>query len=58
MAGPDLLAVRTESIKLMDNNLDQDIDEMYDMINDPREMRNLINDPAYDHIETYMRQKL
>lgn len=57
-AGPDLLAVRTDSFKLVDSNLDHDIDEMYDMINDPGEMHNLINDPAYDHIETYMRQKL
>ncbi len=56
-AGPDLIAIRTDSFKLVDSNLEHDIDELYDMINDPGEMSNLINDPNYEHIETYMRQK-
>jgi N-acetylglucosamine-6-sulfatase len=42
-AGPDQVAVRTNQYKLVDNFLKDDIDELYDLVNDPGEMKNLIN---------------
>ena len=33
-AGPDQVAVRTNEYKLIDNFLENDIDELYDLIND------------------------
>jgi N-acetylglucosamine-6-sulfatase len=42
-AGPDQVAVRTNEYKLVDNFLKDDIDELYDLVNDPGEMKNLIN---------------
>ena len=54
-AGPDQLAVRTNRFKLVDNFLENDIDELYDLINDPGEMNNLINDEDYDEIEKELR---
>ena len=45
---PDQLAVRTNQFKLVDNFLENDIDELYDLINDPGEMNNLINDEEYE----------
>ena len=56
-AGPDQLAVRTDRYKLVDNFLDNDIDELYDLINDPGEMNNLINDKKYDKIEAELRDE-
>ena len=47
-AGPDQLAVRTDRYKLVDNFLENDIDELYDLINDPGEMNNLIDDENYE----------
>jgi N-acetylglucosamine-6-sulfatase len=44
-AGPDMLAVKTERYKLVDNFLENDIDELYDLESDPGEMRNLIGLP-------------
>jgi N-acetylglucosamine-6-sulfatase len=57
-AGPDMLAVRSKDFKLVDNNLDSDIDELYDLNNDPGEMSNLINDPLYDSLEAALRIQL
>ncbi|MFT7197809.1 MAG: N-acetylglucosamine-6-sulfatase [Marinoscillum sp.] len=57
-AGPDMLAVRSKDFKLVDNNLDSDIDELYDLNNDPGEMSNLINDPLYDSLEAAVRIQL
>lgn len=57
-AGPDMLAVRTENFKLVDNNIESDIDELYDLVNDPGEMKNLIMDPAYDSIQTSLRAQM
>ena len=56
-AGPDQLAVRTNNYKLVDNFLENDIDELYDLIKDPGEMNNLIDDENYDKIETEMRNE-
>jgi len=57
-AGPDMLAVRTERYKLVDNFLEDDIDELYDMELDPGEMNNLILDPDYDELERELRERL
>ena len=56
-AGPDQLAVRTNQFKLVDNFLENDIDELYDLINDPGEMNNLINDEEYETIELELRNE-
>ena len=56
-AGPDQLAIRTNEFKLVDNFLENDIDELYDLINDPGEMNNLINDEEYDIIELELRNE-
>ena len=56
-AGPDQVAVRTNEYKLIDNFLNDDIDELYDLINDPGEMNNLINDDNYNLIEKDLREE-
>jgi len=38
-AGPNQVAVRTNEYKLIDNFLEDDIDELYDLKNDPGEMK-------------------
>jgi N-acetylglucosamine-6-sulfatase len=57
-AGPNMLAIRTDKFKLVDDFLNDDIDELYDLENDPGEMHNLINDPNYDVVEKELRSKL
>ena len=57
-AGPDLVAIRTDKFKLVDNFLTNDIDELYDLENDPGEMKNLINDSNFDKIEEKLRTEL
>lgn len=57
-AGPDMLAIRTDRFKLIDNDLEDDIDELYDLQNDPGEMENLIASPSYDSIENQLRSQL
>ncbi|MEQ8548693.1 MAG: sulfatase [Cyclobacteriaceae bacterium] len=57
-AGPDMLAVRTDRYKLVDNDLENDIDELYDLEVDPGEMNNLIEDSAYDSLEMVLRAKI
>jgi len=57
-AGPNMLAVRTERYKLIDGFLENDIDELYDLQNDPGEMNNLINNPEFDEIESKLRTRL
>ena len=54
-AGPNQVAVRTNKYKLIDNFLEDDIDELYDLIKDPGEMKNLINDDNYNNIEKELR---
>ena len=56
-AGPNQVAVRTNKYKLIDNFLDDDIDELYDLINDPGEMKNLINDDNYNKVEKELREE-
>ena len=56
-AGPNQIAVRTENYKLVDAFLANDIDELYDLKNDPGEMNNLINDRRYDDIEKELRDE-
>ncbi|WP_439130893.1 sulfatase family protein [Polaribacter sp.] len=57
-AGPNMLAIKSEDYKLVDAFLDSDIDELYNLKNDPGEMNNLINNPEYDEVEQRMRKKL
>ena len=57
-AGPDMLAVRTERYKLVDNFLKDDIDELYDLKKDPGEMNNLINNSEFDDVEKNLRNTL
>lgn len=57
-AGPNMLAIRTERYKLVDNFLENDIDELYDMKTDPGEMNNLINDTNFDALEKQLREQL
>jgi len=56
-AGPNQVAVRTNKYKLIDNFLEDDIDELYDLVNDPGEMKNLINDDDYNSIEKELRNE-
>ena len=56
-AGPNQVAVRTKDFKLVDNFLENDIDELYDLLNDPGEMNNLINDENFDGIEEDLRKE-
>ena len=56
-AGPNQIAVRTESYKLVDTFLKNDIDELYDLKADPGEMTNLINNPKYAEIEANLRNE-
>ena len=57
-AGPDILAVKTDNYKLIDVFLENDIDELYDLQNDPGEMNNLINNPEFDEIEKELRDEM
>jgi N-acetylglucosamine-6-sulfatase len=57
-AGPDMLSIRTKQFKLVDAFLKKDIDELYDLNNDPGEMNNLIGNPKYDRIEKDLRKEL
>ena len=54
-AGPNQVAVRTNTFKLVDSFLENDIDELYDLVNDPGEMNNLINDSRFDEKENELR---
>ena len=56
-AGPNQIAVRTERYKLVDAFLKNDIDELYDLKNDPGEMKNLIGISEYDTIEEELRKE-
>ncbi|WP_258103418.1 sulfatase [Marinoscillum sp. MHG1-6] len=57
-AGPNMLAIRTDQYKLVDNDLENDIDELYDLVNDPGEMNNLIEIAEYDSLEASLRMQL
>ena len=57
-AGPNQIAVRTNEFKLVESFLENDIDELYDLLNDPGEMTNLIGNSNYDAIENQLRVEL
>lgn len=57
-AGPNMLAIKTKDYKLVDAFLENDIDELYDLKNDPGEMNNLINNPKYTSIQEKLRKEL
>lgn len=57
-AGPDLVALRTDRYKLVDNFLENDIDEFYDLAEDPGEMRNLIGDAGSQAMVAHHRDLL
>lgn len=57
-AGPTQFVVRTERYKLVDCQLPDDLDELYDLKADPGEMRNLIADPAYRRTVSELRTEL
>jgi arylsulfatase A-like enzyme len=50
--------VRTDRYKLIHFYFDIDTWELYDLQEDPDEMNNLIDDPAYDQIENDLREQL
>jgi arylsulfatase A-like enzyme len=50
--------IRTEQYKLIHFYGDIDEWELFDIISDPHEMRNLIDDPAYDSVEKQLRGRL
>ena len=55
---PHTFALRTDDYKLIQYHGIWDTEELYDMQNDPKEMRNLIGDPRYLPIVASMRQQL
>ena len=55
---PTTFALRTDDYKLIQYHGIWDTEELYDMQNDPKEMRNLIGDPRYLPIVASMRQQL
>ncbi len=55
---PTTFALRTKDYKFIQYHGLWDTDELYDMRSDPREMRNLINDPEYLAIVGDFRQRL
>ena len=57
-AGPDMLAVRTDKYKFVDCFLENDIDELYDLENDPGEMKNLIGKTEYAEVEKQLREEI
>lgn len=50
--------IRTDRYKLIHFYNDIDTWELYDLLNDPHEMNNLIDDPAYDSVERDLRKRL
>lgn len=55
---PTTLALRTDRYKLIEYHGVWDIDEFYDLENDPREMVNLIDDSAHAELVSQMRDRL
>ena len=50
--------IRTDRYKLIHFYNDIDRWELYDLGTDPHEMKNLIDDPAYDRVESDLRKRL
>jgi len=58
-AHPTVKAIRTDRYKLILNLNPRELDELYDLKNDPQEMRNLARDKAYqDLVKELKRQML
>lgn len=55
---PTMTAVRTERHKLITYPEIDDIDELFDLQQDPHEMNNLVMDPEYTDLHNDMRRKL
>ncbi|MEX0324568.1 MAG: sulfatase-like hydrolase/transferase [Puniceicoccaceae bacterium] len=55
---PTMTAVRTERYKLITYPEIDDIDELFDLHNDPHEMNNLAIDPAYADLHAEMKDRL
>ncbi len=49
-------AVRTENYKYVELGTGEN--ELYDMVNDPYELRNIVTDPAYQSITTSLKERL
>ncbi len=55
---PTVLGVRTEQYKYMNYHGVFDLNELYDLTNDPHEMHNLIDEPGYHDVQNDMHQRL
>ena len=55
---PTTFALRTDRYKLIQYHGIWDTDELYDISSDPKEMKNLINDPDYRQLARQMREAL
>ncbi len=55
---PTVHAIRTDRYKFIRYNGIWDINELYDLQNDPDEMRNLIRDTSYTKLSGYLRDRL
>jgi arylsulfatase A-like enzyme len=55
---PTTFALRTDRFKLIQYHGIWDTEELYDLQNDPREMRNLIDNPDYLEVRVKMRREL
>lgn len=55
---PTTFAIRTPDYKLIQYHGVWDTEELYDMVNDPREMRNLIDSPELEDVKASLRHRL
>jgi len=55
---PTTFALRTDNFKLIQYHGIWDLEELYDIKNDPKEMHNLIDDPEYLEVRVNMRKEL